>query len=251
MTDTTTESRLDAGKWLDRLSTSAALSVMLDSQAEGVKAVRAALPEIGRAVTAIHARLANSNTGRLLYSGAGTSARIGVQDGAELLPTFNWPASRTDFIIAGGAEALLQPVENAEDDEAAAEQAVADLCLGPDDCLIGLAASGKTPFTIAVLRAARAAGCLTVGISNNTGTPLLEAADYPVCLATGAEALAGSTRLKAGTAQKICLNLISTQLMVLLGRVKHGLMVDMKPRNAKLQARHAEIQAMLAADQTP
>ena len=154
-----------------------------------------------------------------------------------------------EFIIAGGKAALLQPVENAEDDETAAKRAVSDQRLGPDDCLIGLAASGKTPFTIAALRAARAAGCLTVGISNNSGAPLLDVADYPVCLATGAEALAGSTRLKAGTAQKICLNLISTQLMVLMGKVRHGLMAEMKPRNAKLEARHAEIQAMLAAEQ--
>ena len=249
MTDHTTESRLSADKWLDSLSTAGALSVMLDSQAEAVGAVRAALSQIEEAVTALHARLATSQTGRLIYTGAGTSARIGVQDGAELLPTFDWPDSRTAFIIAGGKAALLQPVENAEDDEAAAKKAVSDQRLGPDDCLIGLAASGKTPFTIAALRAARAAGCLTVGISNNSGAPLLDVADYPVCLATGAEALAGSTRLKAGTAQKICLNLISTQLMVLMGKVRHGLMAEMKPRNAKLEARHAEIQAMLAAEQ--
>ena len=120
---------------------------------------------------------------------------------------------------------------------------MADLGLGPEDCLIGLAASGKTPFTIAALRAARAAGCLTVGISNNSGAPLLEGADYPVCLATGAEALAGSTRLKAGTAQKICLNLISTQLMVLMGKVRHGLMAEMKPpAMPSCRRRHADIQ---------
>ena len=249
MTDHTTESRLSADQWLDSLGTAGALAVMLDSQAEAIDAVRAALPQIEKAVTALHARLAASQTGRLIYTGAGTSARIGVQDGAELLPTFDWPDSRTAFLIAGGEAALLQPVENAEDDEAAAQQAVADLMAGPEDCLVGLAASGKTPFTIAALRAAKAAGCLTVGISNNSGVPLLEGVDYPVCLATGAEALAGSTRLKAGTAQKICLNLISTQIMVLMGKVRHGLMAEMKPRNAKLQSRHAEIQAMLAAEQ--
>ena len=251
MTEPTTESRLGADKWLDSLSTADALTVMLDSQAEAADAVRSALPQIDKAVTALHTRLAASQTGRLVYAGAGTSARIGVQDGAELLPTFDWPDSRTAFIIAGGPAALLQPVENAEDDEAAAQQAVAELGLGPEDCIIGLAASGRTPFTIAAVRAARAAGCLSIGISNNEGAPLLEVADYPVCLVTGAEALAGSTRLKAGTAQKICLNLISTQIMVLMGKVKHGLMAEMKPRNAKLQARHAEIQAMLAAEQTP
>ena len=164
------------------------------------------------------------------------------------MPTFGWPDRRTVFIIAGGKTALLQPVENAEDDELAAQADIARLTLGPDDCLIGLAASGSTPFTCSGIRAARHAGCLTVGISNNHSTPLLDAADYPICLATGAEALAGSTRLKAGTAQKICLNLLSTQLMVLLGRVRHGLMTEMTPRNAKLKARHAEIQALLAAE---
>ena len=251
MTDHTTESRLSADKWLDSLNTADALIVMLDSQAEAVNAVRAAMPQIEQAVTALYTRLAASQTGRLIYAGAGTSARIGVQDGAELLPTFDWPDSRTDFLIAGGMAALLQPIEHAEDDEVAAQQAVAALQPGPDDCVIGLAASGKTPFTIAVLRAARAAGCLTVGISNNSGAPLLDEAEYPICLATGVEALAGSTRLKAGTAQKICLNLISTQIMVLLGKVKNGLMAEMKPRNAKLEARHADIQAMLAADYNP
>ena len=250
MTDHTTESRLSADQWLDSLSTAGALAVMLDSQAEAIDAVRAALPQIEEAVIALHARLAATTGGRLIYAGAGTSARIGVQDGAELLPTFNWPDRRTDFIIAGGEAALLRQVENAEDDSTAAEQAVAALGLGPDDCLIGLAASGRTPFTIAAVQAARERGSLSVGISNNAGTPLLAAAAYPVCLATGAEALAGSTRLKAGTAQKICLNLLSTQLMVLMGRVKNGLMTEMTPRNDKLRARHAEIQAMLAGDKT-
>lgn len=248
MAQITTEDRLVAEKWLDRLDADAALEVMLENQSEAIVALRDALPQINAALQGLHARLARSDTGRLVYIGAGTSARIGVQDGVELLPTFNWPNTRTDFIIAGGEVALLQPIENAEDDEKAAEEEVERLSLGLDDCLIGLAASGRTPFTCAGIRAARKAGCLTVGLSNNHGTPLLEASDYPICLETGAEALAGSTRLKAGTAQKICLNLLSTQLMVLLGRVKNGLMTEMMPRNAKLKARHAEIQALLVAE---
>ena len=221
---------------------------MLDNQAEAIAVIGNALPQITKVVKALYTRLAGSDTGRLVYIGAGTSARIGVQDGAELLPTFGWPDRRTAFIIAGGEAALLQPVENAEDDEQVAQSDITRLTLGPDDCLIGLAASGRTPFTCAGIRAARHAGCLTVGISNNHSTPLLDEADYPICLATGAEALAGSTRLKAGTAQKICLNLLSTQLMVLLGRVSHGLMTEMTPRNAKLRARYAEIQALLTAE---
>ena len=248
MIPVTTEDRLDADKWVDQLDTESALKVMLENQAEAIAALRKVLPQITEAVQALHARLVSSDTGRLVYIGAGTSARIGVQDGAELLPTFGWPDKRTAFIIAGGEAALLQPVENAEDDEHVAQADVARLTLGPSDCLIGLAASGHTPFTCAGIRAARHAGCLTVGISNNHSTPLLHESDYPICLATGAEALAGSTRLKAGTAQKICLNLLSTQLMVLLGRVRHGLMTEMTPRNAKLKARHAQIRALLAAE---
>ena len=248
MKQVTTEDRLAADKWLDQLDTDAALKVMLDNQEEAVAALRAALPQITAAVQALHTRLANSDTGRLVYIGAGTSARIGVQDGAELLPTFGWPDRRTAYIIAGGEVALLQPVENAEDNEQAVRAAITHLSLGPDDCLIGLAASGRTPYTCEGIRVARHAGCLTVGVSNNYGAPLLDAAEYPICLATGAEALAGSTRLKAGTAQKICLNLLSTQLMVLLGRVRHGLMTEMIPRNAKLKTRHAEIQALLAEE---
>ena len=248
MIQISTEDRLDADQWVDQLDTESALKVMLDNQAEAIAALHKVLPQITKAVKALHTRLASSDTGRLVYIGAGTSARIGVQDGAELLPTFGWPDRRIAFIIAGGEEALLQPVENAEDEEWVAEADITRLTLGPNDCLIGLAASGRTPFTCAGIRAARSAGCLTVGISNNHSTPLLDEADYPICLATGAEALAGSTRLKAGTAQKICLNLLSTQLMVLLGRVKHGLMTEMTPRNAKLKARHAGIQALLAAE---
>ena len=250
MVQITTEDRLDADKWLDQLDTEFALKVMLDNQAEAIAVLRDALPQITKAVKALYTRLASSDTGRLVYIGAGTSARIGVQDGAELLPTFGWPDRRTAFIIAGGAAALLQPVENAEDDEQVAQADITRLSLGPNDCLIGLAASGRTPFTCAGIRAARHTGCLTVGISNNHSTPLLNEADFPICLATGAEALAGSTRLKAGTAQKICLNLLSTQLMVLLGRVKHGLMTEMTPRNSKLKARYAEIQALLAEEAT-
>ena len=162
MTHMTTEDRLDPDKWLDQLDTEAALKVMLDNQAEGIAALRKGLPQITQAVQALHTRLASSDTGRLVYIGAGTSARVGVQDGAELLPTFGWPDKRTAFIIAGGEAALLHPVENAEDDEHVAQAHVARLTLGANDCLIGLAASGRTPFTCAGIRAARHSGCLTV-----------------------------------------------------------------------------------------
>ena len=243
-----TEARLPSEKWLDRLSIKGALAVMLDNQAEAVSALKAALPQIEKAIEAGHHSLSASGTGRLIYAGAGTSARIAVQDGSELLPTFNWPSSRVAYLIAGGPEALLRPVEGAEDSPAAAKEAVAALHITKGDILIGVAASGTTPYSIAALKAGKAAGALTIGIANNPGTGLLAVAEYPVLLATGAEALAGSTRLKAGTAQKICLNLISTQLMVLQGRVKNGLMSEMQPRNEKLRRRHADIADLLATE---
>jgi N-acetylmuramic acid 6-phosphate etherase len=142
----------------------------------------------------------------------------------------------------------VRPFEGAEDNIEAAIDGVRALEISTGDVVIGLAASGKTAFTIAAVDYAKRAGALTIGIANNRNTKLLATAAYPILLETGAEALAGSTRLKAGTAQKICLNLISTQIMVLLGRVKDGLMSEMRPRNAKLRRRHAEIAALLAAE---
>ena len=160
-----------------------------------------------------------------------------MQDGTELGPTFDWPEARTLYLIAGGTPALREAVEGAEDDADAAAAQVAAADIGPGDAVIGLAASGRTPFTVAALRSAGAAGALTVGIAGAPDSPLLQAAAHPVCLTTGPEVVAGSTRMKAGTAQKVALNLISTQVMVRLGRVHAGLMVDMRPANAKLRAR--------------
>lgn len=248
MSENGTEARVKADKWLDHLSPGEALRVMLESQAEAIPALNAALADITDAVQAADKRLSSTDTGRLIYVGAGTSARIAVQDGSELLPTFDWPAARVDYLIAGGFEALVRPIEGAEDSPDMAIEAVDALAVGGGDVLIGLAASGTTRYTIAALEAGNAAGALTIGIANNRDTGLLRVAGYPVLLETGAEALAGSTRLKAGTAQKICLNLISTQLMVLQGRVKNGLMSEMRPRNEKLRRRHAEILAMLETD---
>ena len=224
-----------------------ALAVMLDNQAEAVSALKAALPQIEKAIEAGHHSLSASDTGRLIYAGAGTSARIAVQDGSELLPTFNWPSSRVAYLIAGGPEALLRPVEGAEDSPAAAKEAVAALNIKKGDILIGVAASGTTPYSIAALEAGKAASALTIGIANNPDTGLLAVADYPVLLATGAEALA-VPQAESRYRQKICLNLISTQLMVLQGRVKNGLMSEMQPRNEKLRRRHADITALLAAE---
>ncbi len=241
MSDSTTEGRLSTGQWLDRLDNIAALDVMLDGHGAAVAAVRQSLAQIDSAVTAITQRLKASQDGRLIYAGAGSSVRIGVQDGVELPPTFDWPRRRIDYWIAGGPVALTDAVENAEDDENAASQAAFAANLSSHDVVIGISASGRTPFTCAAAKAAADGGALTVGIANNEAAPLFGYVDIAIPLVTGAEAVAGSTRLKAATAQKICLNMISTLVMTRLGFVRDGQMIAMKPGNAKLRERYAAI----------
>jgi N-acetylmuramic acid 6-phosphate etherase len=221
-----------------------ALDAMIEAQLGAVAAVRAARGAIERATLALEGRL--KAHGRLIYAGAGTSGRLAVQDGAELMPTFNWPPDRLLLLIAGGREALLQAVEGAEDEATRAIDLIARHDIGPDDALIAVAASGSTPFTLACLREAGRRGALTIGIANNPCAPLLEAADYPIFLDTGPEPIAGSTRMNAGTAQRIALNLISSLLMIRLGRVYRGLMVDVQASNAKLARRREAIVARLA-----
>lgn len=220
---------------LDAWPTADAVAAMLEAQMAAVAAVRPATPAIATAIDAAAARLGTS--GRLVYVGAGTSGRIAVQDGAELQPTFNWPTDRVVFAIAGGMDALVRSIEGAEDNTIAAEQHMAGARLTAHDVVIGLAASGTTPFTIAAIKAARAAGALTIAVANNPSAPLLATAEHAILAATGAEVVAGSTRMKAGTAQKIVLNLLSTGIMIGLGRVYRGRMVDMAARNAKLDLR--------------
>ena len=241
----TTEDVPDTDLHIDKMQTSVALSMMLDSQAAAIPALTAALPAIEAAATAAHVRLLANSVGRLIYAGAGTSARIGVQDGAELPPTFNWPKKRLAFLIAGGPSALLGAIENAEDDKEAGVADANKIEIGKHDVVIGLAASGQTPYTHGAILASQAAGALTIGIVNNPDTPLLNAVSYPILLATGGEIIAGSTRLKAGTAQKICLNLISNMIMVKMGFVADGMMVAMVPTNEKLRRRREQIDLRL------
>ncbi|HEX3429837.1 MAG TPA: N-acetylmuramic acid 6-phosphate etherase [Rhizomicrobium sp.] len=220
---------------LDSWSTAEMLAVMYEGQLAAAAAVQPALEAIGRAVQDSAAAL--KHEGRLAYVGAGTSGRIGVQDGTELCPTFNWPAERLLFLIAGGTAALTRSAEAAEDSEPDGAKAIIEATIESHDVVIGLAASGTTPFVLGALRAAQQAGAVTVGIANNPGAPLLGLVRHPVLLRTGSEAIAGSTRMKAATAQKIALNLFSTALMVKLGRVYSGLMVHMRATNAKLKRR--------------
>ena len=211
------------------------LSAMWEAQLAAVAAVRPALPAIEAACVAAADRLAPD--GRLVMVGAGTSGRIGAQDGAELPPTFNWPQERLLLLMAGGDVAFTKSVENAEDDRDAAIAAIAAHKVGRHDVVIGLAASGSTPFTTAAIIAARTAGALTIGMSNSAGGALLVEAEHAILVETGGEVIAGSTRMKAGTAQKVVLNLLSSTVMVLLGHVHRGLMVDMQAKNAKLRSR--------------
>jgi N-acetylmuramic acid 6-phosphate etherase len=212
---------------------------IVESQFAAVAAVLAARKEIAAAVVAMHARL--QHDGRLIYVGAGTSGRLAVQDGAELAPTFGWPQERLVLIIAGGEKALLRSVEGAEDDAEEGVKLIDQHEVDAHDVLIAIAASGTTRFTMACLREAKLRGALILGIANNRTSPILEEADHPILLDTGAEPIAGSTRLKAGTAQKVALNTLSTSLMILLGKVYRGLMVDVRAANEKLVKRSEDI----------
>lgn len=229
---------------LDSWPTDEMLVAMYEGQLAAAAAVRSALSAIAAAVE--DAVPALQRGGRLVYAGAGTSGRIGVQDGTELPPTFDWPADRLVFAMAGGFDALLRSAEDAEDNEAAGLQAMADAKIGPNDVVIGVAASGTTPFTVGALRASTAAGAVTIAVANNPGAPLFDVARHRILAETGSEVIAGSTRMKAGTAQKIVLNLFSTAVMMKMGRVYRGLMVDMRARNAKLRQRAETIVSEIA-----
>jgi N-acetylmuramic acid 6-phosphate etherase len=229
---------------IDTWPTVAAIEAMLDGQQDAIASLRGQEPALAAACEAAASRLLNR--GRIIYAGAGTSIRIAVQDGVELGPTFGWPADRLAYVIAGGPKALMASAEGAEDNGADARAQVAALNVSATDILIGVAASGRTPFTVAAVEAARVAGALTIGIANNADTPLPCAADHSVIAATGSEMIAGSTRMKAGTAQKAALNLLSTGIMLRLGRIYRGQMVDMVISNDKLLLRGQRMVADLS-----
>lgn len=220
---------------LDRLAPLELIRALADDQEIAVQAVRQAAPALAKALECAVPNLQRG--GRLIYSGAGTSGRLGVLDATELTPTFSWPPERAVPIIAGGERAIRSAIEGAEDDcEAGAADVKAEK-IGPDDVLIAIAASGTTPYVLGAVQAAREAGAATIGLANNPGSPLLDAVQCPVLLDTGPEVISGSTRLKAGTSQKIALNTLSSAIMVRLGKVYGNLMVDVKATNAKLEGR--------------
>jgi len=237
-----TESIHEAYRDLDAWPAADILAAVTEANRRAVDAVARALPDLERAAAGVEARLRAG--GRLIYAGAGTSGRVGVQDAAELPPTFGF--ERALVLLAGGAAAQERAKEGAEDDVEAAAADVDAADVGRDDALIGIAASGVTPYTVAAVRRAAERGAFTVGIANNPGTPLLSAGAVGVLLDTGPEVLAGSTRLAAGTAQKAALNALSTAVLVRLGGAYGNLMVGMRPVNAKLRRRAAAIVAQAA-----
>jgi N-acetylmuramic acid 6-phosphate etherase len=217
---------------LDEYAVIDLVNAFADDQLDAVNAVRAATKEIAAAITAAMPRM--ENNGRLVYVGAGTSGRLGLLDSVELYPTFSWPQSRAVALLAGGKQAVYEAIEGAEDNR---EQGAADIIAAgtnANDVVLLIAASGATPYVLGALREARKLGALTIGFANNADAPVTREAEFGITLDTGSEIISGSTRLKAGTAQKIALNTFSSAVMVRLNKVYGNLMVDVKPTNAKL-----------------
>lgn len=240
-----TEDQAPKNLWIDKMSPKEALIAMLNNQSGAIKAIEDDIDSILNASNAMYEKLVNNINSRIIYVGAGTSARIAVQDGVELFPTFSWPQTRVDYIIAGDLKALTNAIEGAEDNIIFAQEMFENKKVSSKDVIIGLTASGNTPFTIALIDMANKVGATTIGIGNNLNGKIKDISKFPITLDTGYELVAGSTRLKAGTAQKICLNLLSTLCMSRFGGVKNGLMINLQPSNAKLKNRIAKIKRQI------
>lgn len=217
---------------LEQMSVSELLTSMNEEDKTVPRAVEKALPQIAQFVEAAYERMREG--GRLIYIGAGTSGRLGILDASEIPPTYGAPSDWVIGIIAGGDTAIRHAVENAEDDERQAWRDLSPYALDAQDILVGIAASGRTPYVIGGLQKAREAGLLTACIVCNPHSPVAAAAAHPIEVVVGAEFVTGSTRMKAGTATKLVLNMISTALMIKMGRVKGNRMVDMQLTNKKL-----------------
>lgn len=230
---------------IDQLPILEGLKLMLRDQSKAVSAIEKILPEIEKTINNICEKLNANKKSRLIYCGAGTSGRIGVQDGVELNPTFSWPLKRLDFILAGRKKALMRPIEDSEDDILDAKKQFDKKNINSDDVIFGISASGDTEFTNEIMKLSLNKQALTVTISNNPNGNLIKYGNFNLILDTKEEILAGSTRLKAGTAQKICLNLISTSVMTKLGFVKNGMMSHLLPVNKKLRKRQKFIKSKI------
>lgn len=235
----TTEARNPASEGLDGLSTLEIVRIMNAEDARVAEAVGREAPAIATVVDVVADRL--SRGGRLIYTGAGTSGRLGVLDASECPPTFNTDPSMVVGLIAGGHTALTTAVEGAEDSPELGAKDLADIKLSADDVLVGIATSGRTPYVVGGLRYAREIGAYTVALSCNAEAEIITMADTAITPVVGPEVLSGSTRLKAGTATKLVLNSITTGAMVQLGKTFGNLMVDLRPTNSKLQSRAVRI----------
>jgi N-acetylmuramic acid 6-phosphate etherase len=238
-----TEGRNPASACMDELSTAGMLAIMHAADQEAVDAVQRELPHIAAAIDAIVARL--DRGGCLYYLGAGTSGRLGVLDASECPPTFNTPPQLVQGLIAGGDEALRRSIERAEDDPAQARRDLEAHDFSKLDVLVGIAASGRTPYVLGGIDFARSLGALTIALTCVPGSPLVAAAGLAITPATGPEIVTGSTRMKAGTATKLVLNMLSTGSLIRLGYVYGNLMVNVQPTNTKLADRAARIVAEL------
>lgn len=238
-----TEAVRSDGLDLGATSTPLLVAMMADDMADVQAALRGASEATARAIDRIVERM--RARGRLIYLGAGTSGRLALMDAAECVPTFAADPGQVVALLAGGAEAAGSAVEGAEDNPLEAQRRLAELKLSPLDAVVGLSASGGTPFVLGGVAKATEVGALTVGISCNAGSALSSAVDIAIDLLVGPELIAGSTRLKSGTAQKVVLNAISTITMVRLGKTYRNLMVDVRPTNAKLRNRSARIVGLI------
>lgn len=240
--------RLEASLDIDQRAAIDIVRIIQEQDATIASAVAAQAERIAHAVDEIVERMRHG--GRMIYAGAGTSGRIAMLDASELPPTYGIDADRVRVLMAGGTRAFFEAAEGAEDDEDAAIDAV-NANVTAADALVGVAASGTTPFTVAAVRRANMLGALTVAVTNRANTPLAQHADIPIVVETGAEVIMGSSRMKAGTAQKLVLNTLSTAVMIRLGRVHSNLMIDMPATNAKLRDRAVRMVELAAGVPRP
>lgn len=234
-----TEGRNPASQNIDELSTEAMLHVINGEDKRVALAVEAIVPQIAQVVDAI--TLAFSKGGRLIYCGAGTSGRLGILDASECPPTFGTPRSQVVGLIAGGHTAILQAVENAEDNYEQGAQDLKDIDFNANDVLVGIAASGRTPYVLGALAYAKQQGAFSAGLTCNPNSPMSQAADVALTPVVGPEVVTGSSRMKAGTAQKLVLNMLTTGAMIRSGKVYGNLMVDVEATNLKLVQRQINI----------
>lgn len=243
LSDLTTEARHPASEHLDELSTASLVELFHSGDHEALDAVQRILPQIATSIDTISSRVTAG--GRIFYIGAGTSGRLGVLDASECPPTYNTAPELVQAFIAGGDTALRTAVEGAEDHPELGRDDLIVHGFSAKDTLVGIAASGRTPYVLGALEYARALGAFTIGLSCAANSPIAAAADLALTPVTGPEMVTGSTRMKAGTATKLVLNMLSTGVMVRLGYVYGNLMVNVQPTNIKLRDRAARIVATL------